>query len=82
MVGDLIPFIICFPKNKKLYFNIYFDRKKNTQSKSKKLPIIVSNYSNTIKIKNKKLSKHVYQICTHLNQTKPKLPSLDSSMIK
>ena len=43
MGGDLIPFIICFPKNKNFILIFILIGKKITQSKSKKLPIIVSN---------------------------------------
>ena len=63
MGGDLIPFIICFPKNKNFILIFILIGKKSTQSKSKKIANNFIKYSNTINKIIKKFKKKIIQKC-------------------
>lgn len=67
MGGDLIPFIICFPKNKNFILIFILIGKKSTQSKSKKIANNCIKYSNTInKIIKKNLRKIIQKCVSNL----------------
>ena len=88
MGGDLIPFIICFPKNKNFILIFILIGKKITQIKKKKKKIANNciKYSNTINKIKKKIKKNYPKMCIKfihiLTKQSQSCQSLDRSIIK